>query len=327
MRRTTILLALLLALAAGVLAACGDDEAAVQTGSSATSTPDTEAPPDPATPEGELAAAEARWAEAGITDYAMTYDVVCFCPQISVTVRVGGGELVDVSVDAPGYEGDTAQLVPDPLTVEDMFAELHAAYDGDAASVDVTYDPETGRPLEYFIDESEMMADEEHGVTVTAFLAGGDATAPTTGTSQAPLTQQIGRAQLTEAWGCGTGFAISDADQTVGVVLTWEGSGAPPAQVQLPDPSWSAEVWVGTDLFASWCDDVLEPGEPTPRVDQRFDVTGGTLTIADPPPGAAACPSTVTAVARRLEVVLPDGSTTTFPELTITNDAWGCYAG
>ena len=327
MRRTTTLLAVLLALAVAGLAACGDDEADVATGSTATSTPPTSTPPDPATPEGELAAAEQRWADTRIVDYAMAYDVVCFCPQISVSVQVGGGEVVDTIVDAPGFQGDPSQLVDEPLTVEDMFAELRAAYEGGAASVQVTYDPDTGRPLDYFIDEDEMIADEEHGVTVSSFSALDPDVPPTTGTTIAPLNQQLGRAQLTDTRGCGTTFAAADPDGTVLLELTWEGEGAPPAQVALPDPSWSAEVQVGRDLFANWCDDVLEPDEPLPQLESSLEVVGGTLAIAEPPPATSPCPSAVTATATDLAVALPDGSTTTWPEIALANEFWGCFPG
>ncbi|MEM7285517.1 MAG: DUF6174 domain-containing protein [Actinomycetota bacterium] len=107
----------------------------------------------------DLDAARDRWAAAGIDGYVVTYDQVCFCPQLQVEVTVVNGEVVASEVRSEVDLGD----VP-TLTVEAMFAEIEAQIDAGAFSVSADYDPVTGHPTGYFVDVEEMMADEEFGI-------------------------------------------------------------------------------------------------------------------------------------------------------------------
>ena len=71
---------------------------------------------------------------------------------------------------------------------------------------------------------------------------------------------------LTETYGCGTGFWVGNPQQTTALRIAYVGDGPPPARVSLPDPAWDAQLVDGRDLYANWCDDVMEPGEPEPNM-------------------------------------------------------------
>ena len=103
-----------------------------------------------------LAEARGRWADAGLSSYQYQIEYSCFCPPeamgpFTVTVRDGA-----VASSVP-----SSQARPSLPTVEDLFAKIAEAYVQEAATVDVTYDPDLGYPLSIFIDYDEQMADEE----------------------------------------------------------------------------------------------------------------------------------------------------------------------
>lgn len=133
---------------------------------------------------------------------------------------------------------------------------------------------------------------------------------------------------LTEAHGCGHGFYVSDLEQTTGLVITYrdregamEGRVAPNSDL---DVAWDAELQRGTNLFANWCDDVIEPGEPTPEIEETWDVTGRIEVTGLP--GAGECGP---ASAELTDVVAtgPDGEELVIGDLSVVNEAWGCFAG
>lgn len=67
---------------------------------------------------------------------------------------------------------DTNEPVPDNVrnslqTVDQRFAQLQNAYDNGAATVNVEYDAQFGFPTSVFIDQSEMIADEEVRYSIT----------------------------------------------------------------------------------------------------------------------------------------------------------------
>lgn len=111
--------------------------------------------------EADLTAARARWKAAAPASYTMTYRLVCFCPELRATVTVENGQVVSFEPEG--------EIVIDELTVEDLFADIQAAFDQNAARVTATFDADLGYPVDYFIDEDEMIADEEHGYTVESF--------------------------------------------------------------------------------------------------------------------------------------------------------------
>jgi hypothetical protein len=85
-----------------------------------------------------------------------------------------------------------------------------------------------------------------------------------------------------------------------------------------------SELQFGADLFANWCDDVLEPGEPEPVTDEVWRVSG-TLDITSLPAAGECGPAEGTligAVART-----EDGDEIVLGDLDLQNDSWGCFAG
>lgn len=109
--------------------------------------------------------AKARWEAAGLADYRFTLRRMCFCPSPDYTgpfeVTVRGGTIEAVRLD--GAPVDAARA----LTVDDLFALIEEAYEREAETVRLTFDPETGAPTDLYIDYEAMMADEEIGYTVT----------------------------------------------------------------------------------------------------------------------------------------------------------------
>lgn len=122
---------------------------------------------DLAAARADLEAAQARWEAAGIRRYRMTQRPVCFCPAMVHDATVEDGRIV--ALTTTDEAGGTPEFVVEPLTVEALFVRLEAAVDEGVAEVRVTYDLETGAPLEVWVDVDRMMADEEWGVSITAF--------------------------------------------------------------------------------------------------------------------------------------------------------------
>ena len=131
---------------------------------------------------------------------------------------------------------------------------------------------------------------------------------------------------LTETHGCGTGFWVGNPEQTMALRIGYLGDGPPPAEVSLPDPAWRAELIDGRDLYANWCDDVIEPDEPEPQQVRVLPVVSGTLEIiGDPPQPFNGGPLSVRAT--RLVVDVGDGETHPLGDIEIENPLWGFFAG
>lgn len=131
---------------------------------------------------------------------------------------------------------------------------------------------------------------------------------------------------LTETYGCGTGFWVGNPEQTTALRIGYNGEGPPPAQVTLPHPDWRAELVDGRDLYANWCDDVIEPGEPEPRQVRVLPVVSGALEIiGEPPQPFDGGPLSVRATG--LAVDVGDGTTHALGDIEIENPSWGFFAG
>jgi hypothetical protein len=120
-------------------------------------------------PRDELSRNRELWARIGPSAYEYALERRCFCGEaargpIRVTVEVGAVvERVYVG------SGDPVPASFDDLfpVVDGLFDVLEDAYERDAHQIDVTYDPETGVPIDFWIDYSENTIDEELGYTVT----------------------------------------------------------------------------------------------------------------------------------------------------------------
>lgn len=117
----------------------------------------------------ELERNRERWLDTRPVGYTYAVERLCFCGvesrgPVRVTVV---GSLVTARVYV-----DSGQPVPSPSedlfpTVDELFDLLQSAYDQDAHEVRVTYDADTGVPIDFWIDYQLNLADEELGMTVT----------------------------------------------------------------------------------------------------------------------------------------------------------------
>ncbi|MDZ7674582.1 MAG: DUF6174 domain-containing protein [Acidimicrobiales bacterium] len=301
------LLTIVLTSAALVLAGCGDDEPVAANGSSTTSPSST--PTGITADQAELDAAQDRWREAGIDDYELEWSVQCFCPLTSYVDTIEDGEVVD---HRPAPENDGVED-PGPKTMEDIFGEVQAAIDSEPDSLSVEYDPDTGAVDGYFVDPDERAADEEYGLSVEVRAD------PDSGTTNGA---GVTAADLTDDHACGYGFQAGRPDQTAGLFLS-RGEPATSGTVTLPADEWTVEVRIGEDLFANWCDDVMEPDEPEPSTAETWTVVAGTLDVTVPDQIQAEATVTATGlVAER-----PDGSRVELGDITITNEFYGTIPG
>lgn len=135
--------------------------------------------------------------------------------------------------------------------------------------------------------------------------------------------------ELTDAFPCGFGFYLSDAEQSAGLFISYvDFEGARAGEVidsaRLPGDGWRAEYQTGTDLFANWCDDVMEPGEPVPVIEEVWRVTGNLEVTGLPAAGQC---GRATAELTDIEADNGDGDTISLGDYSVVNDSWGCFAG
>lgn len=134
--------------------------------------------------------------------------------------------------------------------------------------------------------------------------------------------------ELTEQYACGYGFYASNPEQTVGLFIEFSDfeaarNGDIPETSQLDEDTWNARLEFGTDLFANWCDDVLEPGEPTPEVGETWQLSG-TIEIDElPASGQGRAAATLTGV----EAYGPNNELIAFDVFQVENEFWGTFAG
>ena len=109
------------------------------------------------------------WLDTRPADYTYAVERLCFCGLESrgpVRVTVQGSSVTErVYVDS-------GQPVSSPFedffpTVDGLFDLLEEAFAQDAHDIQVTYDADTGVPIDFWIDYQENLADEELGMTVT----------------------------------------------------------------------------------------------------------------------------------------------------------------
>lgn len=149
------------------------------------------------------------------------------------------------------------------------------------------------------------------------------------GCSAADRSPEVLFLELDEEYGCGYGFHVGSADQTTGLFLEysdWDRARSGKLESNLAGEEWSAELRFGRDLFANWCDDVFEPGEPDPVVEEVWRLSGH-IAIKDLPPAPLGCGGRATASVTDLVAHGPAGETMALEDMALTNEAWGCFAG
>lgn len=106
------------------------------------------------------------WERQSMESYRYAVERVCFCG-LAGPVRV---TVVDSAVSQRIFV-QSGDPVPDQQadwypTVEGLFSILFDAVQRNAHDIEVTYDPDTGVPLDIFIDYEQNLADEELGFRV-----------------------------------------------------------------------------------------------------------------------------------------------------------------
>lgn len=132
--------------------------------------------------------------------------------------------------------------------------------------------------------------------------------------------------ELSDTYGCGHGFWVGSASQEVGLFVesgTGFGEDVGTGSYSMPD-QWTAELRFGDDLFANWCDDVIEPGEPEPKVRSVWLVSGELALIAVPTAGECGPAS---ARLTNAVAVDADGNELPLDDMDLENPDWGCFAG
>ena len=293
-------LTMILAVVAVAVTACGAPEAALTPASPTEPTAPPSTPPsappttepdlryDQAVLRAELAQARHNWADFDTPSYRYRYQPVCFCEQIEMEAFVIDGKLVN-------DDGD-----PRRLSIEGWFDVIDHAI-GTAFDVNVTYD-DWGYPVSVYIDVDEYTADEEFGLAFGGYFQVPDAVDKF----------------MTDGYGCGYGFAAAAPNQSVSFQAFFANEPAA-GTYELADAEF-AEVQFGADVMANWCDDVLEPDEPEPVVDERWTIVGGTVTITFDGPRA-------TGELRDIVARTADGRDYPLGNTTVINDAWGMFAG
>lgn len=137
----------------------------------------------------------------------------------------------------------------------------------------------------------------------------------------------IAEADFTEDWPCGRGWAISTADQHVGIVIYQLDDRQPSndAPVGLPDSGWTADVIVGSFLFVNHCNDAVEEWMPEQTVVARLPLTGS-VSIHDVVPAPSDPSSPVTATLEGASVDI-DGDRLELPTIELRNEAYNFFAG
>lgn len=127
---------------------------------------------DPLGPDvGELERARARWEARAPVLYEYQLRRTCFCPRAlvrPVRITVSDGDVV-AAVDP----GTNEPLDPPPdgfPTIDDLFDEIRDAIDGEADSIEATYDGALGYPVQVFIDWIEDAIDDEMSFQVSEYV-------------------------------------------------------------------------------------------------------------------------------------------------------------
>ena len=114
-----------------------------------------------------------------MSNYDFTLERQAFAPEDwrgPVNIQVRNGVAVSVTYVSSGAVVTEGKF-DNADTIDKLFTILKNAYAGKgdfeqkAYSIEVTYNPQMGYPATFFIDVSQMIADEEQGYTVTNFVA------------------------------------------------------------------------------------------------------------------------------------------------------------
>jgi len=154
-----------------VLVGCGSEGSEVASDPAASEASATSTPSP--TPSPTAAPTVGTYPDFAAEDYAYTLAVSCFCVGAGAPVRITvvGGEVTDAVYTGNGRGVKKGTEAPDErrITINDIIA---AANDTGAARVDVDWPSGQDHPTSVYVDQDELMADEEIGYTVSAVVLG-----------------------------------------------------------------------------------------------------------------------------------------------------------
>lgn len=119
---------------------------------------------------GEIAENRRKWEAAAPQSYVFDLERLCFCGEEArgpVRIRVTSGVPTAWAYVQGGGEV-AADLRPFFPGVEGLFDVLEEAVRENAHQIQVTWDPQTGAPLDLWIDYRVEVADEEQGYRIVA---------------------------------------------------------------------------------------------------------------------------------------------------------------
>lgn len=118
----------------------------------------------------EVRAQRRAWEAWRPASYVYEVERLCFCGvewRGPVRVRVDAGQVVGQEY-VDGGESVTSAAAPWFPGVEGLFDILEDALDRDAHQVQVTWDPVSGAPQDFWIDYDANIADEEQGYRIVS---------------------------------------------------------------------------------------------------------------------------------------------------------------
>jgi hypothetical protein len=116
----------------------------------------------------QVAVNRARWAAVGPATYVYEVEHACFCALEAVgpvRVSVEGGSVTARAYVQSGEPVDSAFAGIFP-SVDGLFDVLERAIEREADDVRVTWDPDTGAPLDFSIDYLKNAVDEEESYRI-----------------------------------------------------------------------------------------------------------------------------------------------------------------
>ncbi|MBT3443737.1 MAG: hypothetical protein HN443_01695 [Flavobacteriaceae bacterium] len=116
-------------------------------------------------PLSDLELNKIKWEALAIDSYTYTFQITCFClieATLPKSVEVSNGKIITVNKVA--YDSEAHWGV---MTIPQLFDRIEQAEENNSFVTEVSYHPEKGYPTSLYIDEEEMMADEEMGYMIS----------------------------------------------------------------------------------------------------------------------------------------------------------------
>jgi hypothetical protein len=117
----------------------------------------------------DLESARGRWEAAGIDDYTIELEQICFCAFVGrarLTVRNDVVVRTESVQTGESLDPQVAEWLP---TVDELFALVDEAIARGAARVDAVYSPSFGYPVSVSLDYRLEVADDEVAYSVFRF--------------------------------------------------------------------------------------------------------------------------------------------------------------